>query len=78
MHDRTVSYHAGRTVFAAVPWSRAMLTVTGGGHQTGPAEFAAVSGTSAAFLRWSLYGGAPALAGPAALGGVATLDEQLA
>jgi dienelactone hydrolase len=75
--DDTVSYDAARTVFAAVPWSRAMLTVTAGGHQIGASEFLAVSRTSIAFLRWSLYGGTPALAAPAALGGVATLDDQL-
>jgi fermentation-respiration switch protein FrsA (DUF1100 family) len=75
--DDTVSCGAARTVFEAVPWSRAMLSITGGGHQTSAAEFPAVSGTGIAFLRWSLYGGTPALAGPAGLGGVATLDDQL-
>lgn len=75
--DRTVSYQAARTVFAAVPWSRAMLTVTDGGHQTLAPEFNAVGGTGAEFLRWSLYGGTPGLAAAAAQGGVATLDEQL-
>jgi poly(3-hydroxybutyrate) depolymerase len=75
--DRTVSYTAARTVFAAAPWSRAMLTVGGGGHQTAAREFAAVSGTGAAFLRWSMFGGSPSLAAPAALGGVATLEDQL-
>jgi hypothetical protein len=54
-----------------------MLTVTAGDHQTTEAELPAVAGTGAAFLRWSLYGGTPALAAPAALGGVATLDDQL-
>jgi dienelactone hydrolase len=75
--DRTVTHRAATTVFNAVPWSRAMLTVTAGDHQTTDAELPAVGGTGAAFLHWSLYGGLPALAGPAALGGVATLDDQL-
>jgi hypothetical protein len=38
----------------------------------------AVSGAAVAFLRWSLYGGAPAPAGPAAPAGMAILDAQLA
>lgn len=76
-NDDTVSYAAARAVFEAVPWSRAMLTLTQGGHQVSAAELPAVSATSVAFLRWSLYGGTPALAAPAALGGTATLDEQM-
>jgi dienelactone hydrolase len=76
-NDDTVSYAAARTVYRAVPWSRAMLTVSSGGHQTSAAELPAVSGTIVAFLRWSLYGGTPELAAPAALGSVATLDAQL-
>ncbi len=75
--DDTVSYDAARTVYRAVPWSRAMLTITDGGHQVSASEFPAVSGTTIAFLRWSLYGGEPALAAPAALNGIATLDDQL-
>jgi dienelactone hydrolase len=72
--DDTVSYAAGRTVFEATPWSRAMLSITHGGHQTGAGEFPAVSATGAAFLRWSMFGGEPTL--PAG-SGVATLDDQL-
>jgi dienelactone hydrolase len=75
--DRTVSYDAARTVYAAVPWSRAMLTVTEGGHQTASRELNAVGGTVAEFLRWSLYGGTPTLTATAAQGGVATLEAQL-
>ncbi|GAB2570372.1 hypothetical protein Aab01nite_06160 [Paractinoplanes abujensis] len=76
--DTSVKYSAARTVYEAVPWSRAMLSITEGGHQTTNDEFAAVSGTTAAFLRWSLYGGAPALEPAAAQGSVATLDNELA
>jgi dienelactone hydrolase len=78
--DDTVAWSAARTVFEAVPWSRAMLTVTDGGHQTTAAALPAVSGTSVEFLRWSLHGDAAArtrLPGAAALGGVATLDATL-
>ena len=78
--DDTVAYAAGRTVFAAVPWSRALLTVTGGGHEIAAGDIAAVTATTTEFLRWSLYGDPHArrrLPVRAALGGVATLDDQL-
>jgi hypothetical protein len=72
--DETVAWKAAHTVFEAVPWSRAMLTVTEGGHQLTTHEFSAVSTTSIEFLRWSLYGGTPALTATAA---ITTLDDQL-
>ena len=72
--DQTVAWSAAHTVFQAVPWSRAMLTVTDGGHQTGAREFPSVSSTSAAFLRWSMYGCAPDLTAAA---DITTLDNQL-
>ncbi|WP_250030249.1 alpha/beta hydrolase family protein [Paractinoplanes maris] len=75
--DTSVKYDAARTVYAAIPWSRSLLTITDGGHQITGGELPAVAGTTAAFLRWSFYGGEPALAGPAALGGVATLEDEL-
>lgn len=78
--DTTVAYQAGRTVFEAVPWSRAMLTVANGGHVITDADFEAITGTTTEFLRWSLYGDAAAkdrLADAAAVNGVATLDDQL-
>jgi len=78
--DETVTYRAGHTVFAAVPWSRAMLSITDGGHLTTGADFGATVGTSTEFLRWSLYGDAAAkarVASAAATGGVATLENQL-
>ena len=78
--DDTVAYAAGRTVFAAVPWSRALLTVTGGGHEIAAGDIAAVTATTTEFLRWSLDGDPDArrrIPAKAALGGVATLDDQL-
>jgi fermentation-respiration switch protein FrsA (DUF1100 family) len=79
--DDTVAYAAGHTVFEAVPWSRAMLTVTDGGHQIAAGTIAAVTTSTTEFLRWSLYGDPGArhrIPAKAAIGGVATLEDQLA
>ena len=79
-NDTTVRYAAGHTVFRAIPWSRAMLTITEGEHVTGAERFETVTGTTTEFLRWSLYGDAAAKAripGAAAANGVATLEDQL-
>ena len=79
-NDTTVRYAAGRTVFRAIPWSRAMLTITQGDHVTGADSFETVTGTTTEFLRWSLYGDSAAKAripGAAAVNGVATLEDQL-
>jgi dienelactone hydrolase len=78
--DDTVTWRAGHTVFAAVPWSRAMLSITEGGHSIDEHDFEVATGTSTEFLRWSLYGDAAAKAripAAAAAGGVATLENQL-
>lgn len=78
--DTTVTYDAGRTVFQAVPWSRAMLTVSGGGHVITDADFETITGTTTEFLRWSLYGDAAAkdrIPAAATVAGVGTLDNQL-
>ena len=78
--DTTVRYDAGHTVFQAIPWSRAMLSVTDGEHVITADSFEAITGTSTEFLRWSLYGDAAAKAripARAAVGGVATLQNQL-
>jgi hypothetical protein len=78
--DTTVTWGAGHTVFEAVPWSRAMLTVTDGGHVTESPDFEATTRTGTQFLRYALWGDPSAKAGipaAAAVGGVATLEDQL-
>jgi dienelactone hydrolase len=78
--DTTVSWSAGRTVFEAVPWSRAMLTITKGGHVTTAASFEATTRTSTQFLRYALWGdptAKTAIPAAAAAGHVATIDDQL-
>ncbi|MEU7901586.1 chlorophyllase/cutinase-like alpha/beta fold protein [Actinoplanes sp. NPDC049118] len=78
--DNTVTHRAGHAVFAAVPWSRAMLSITEGGHVTKAPDFTATVGTSTEFLRWALYGDAAAKAripAAAAADNVGTLEDQL-
>jgi fermentation-respiration switch protein FrsA (DUF1100 family) len=78
--DTTVSYAHGLAAFQAVPWSRAMLTVTDGGHVAITKDFGPVIATTTDFLRWSLYGDAAAkgrLPADATEGGLATLTDQL-
>jgi dienelactone hydrolase len=78
--DDTVAYGAGHTVFQAVPWSRAMLSITDGGHVTSAESFEPVTATSTEFLRWSLYGDAAAKARipeKSTVNGVATLENEL-
>ena len=79
--DDTVTYRAGRTVFEAVPWSRAMLSITDGGHVITDDGFETITATTTEFLRWSLYGDAAAKAripgAAAAVDGVGTLADQL-
>jgi dienelactone hydrolase len=78
--DKTVPYADGLKAFAAVPWSRAMMTVTKGSHVAITKEFGPVIDTTADFLRWSLYGDAAAkerLKADATKGGTATLTNQL-
>jgi dienelactone hydrolase len=74
--DTTVAWSAAYTVFEAVPWSRAMLTLPAGGHVTTAAEYGTVVPATVAFLRWSLYGAEAGLTTAAAIGGRATLDDQ--
>ncbi|MET0423829.1 MAG: chlorophyllase [Actinoplanes sp.] len=74
--DTTVAWSAARTVFEAVPWSRAMLTLPAGGHVTTAAEYRTITPATVAFLRWSLYGAEAGLVTAAAVGGIATLDDQ--
>lgn len=78
--DDTVKYEAGRTVYEAVPWSRAMLTIEGGGHVIEDSSFEAIARTTTEFWRWSLYGDNNArnrLPAAAAVGGVGRLDQEL-
>ncbi|MCA2211972.1 alpha/beta hydrolase family protein [Jidongwangia harbinensis] len=78
--DNTVTYEAGHTVFEAVPWSRAMLTIEGGGHVITDADFETITGTTTEFLRWSLYGDAGAkgrVPSAATTAGIGKLENQL-
>jgi dienelactone hydrolase len=78
--DDTVTYRAGQAVYAAVPWSRALLSITDGGHVTQAGDFEATTVTSTEFLRWALYGDAAARARiPAAAqtGDIATVETDL-
>jgi dienelactone hydrolase len=78
--DSTVKYSAGLAAYHAVPWSRAMMTVTKGGHVAITKDFGPVIATTTDFLRWSLYGDAAARArlhDDAVKGGTATLEDQL-
>jgi dienelactone hydrolase len=78
--DNTVAYRAGRAVFAAVPWSRALLSITDGGHVTQGDDFEATTRTSTEFLRWSLYGDAAArgrIPAAARTGDIATVETDL-
>jgi poly(3-hydroxybutyrate) depolymerase len=54
--DDTVPYANGLKAFQAVPWSRAMMSVTKGGHVAITKDFGPVITTTTDFLRWSLYG----------------------
>jgi poly(3-hydroxybutyrate) depolymerase len=78
--DTTVPYANGLKVFQAVPWSRAMMSVTKGGHVSITKDFGPVIATTTDFLRWSLYGDAAArsrLKGDATKGGRATWTDRL-
>lgn len=78
--DDTVTFRAGHTVFKAVPWSRAMLAVTEGGHVIEDASFEPITQTTTEFWRWSLYGDVTAkgrIPAAAAVGGSATLENEL-
>jgi fermentation-respiration switch protein FrsA (DUF1100 family) len=78
--DKTVSYANGLAAFRAVPWSRAMLTVTKGGHTMVAHDLGQIVTTTTDFLRWSLYGDPAAksrLRADATKGGAATFTDQL-
>ncbi len=79
-NDTTVTYGAGHTVFKAVPWSRAMLSITEGGHVIEATSFEPITQTTTEFWRWALYGDAAArtrIPAAAAVGGAATLENEL-
>ncbi len=79
-NDDTVRFGAGRTVYEAVPWSRAMLAITEGGHVIEDASFEAITQTTTEFWRWALYGDAAArsrIPAAAAVGSAATLENEL-
>jgi dienelactone hydrolase len=78
--DKTVPYADGLAAFRTVPWSRAMMAVTEGGHVAITKDFGPVIATTTDFLRWSLYGDAAArsrLRADATGAGVASWTDQL-
>ncbi|MFJ8687996.1 alpha/beta hydrolase family protein [Micromonospora wenchangensis] len=82
--DEVVDYAAGRAVYDAVPWPKAMLSLTRGDHGRAllgdDTALRVVSDTTIEFLRWTLYGDAAArdrLPASAARGDIATLDDRL-
>jgi dienelactone hydrolase len=54
--DRTVRYAEGLSAFNAVPWPKAMMAVTEGGHVAITKDFPPVIATTTDFLRYALYG----------------------
>ncbi|MEV0428354.1 chlorophyllase [Micromonospora sp. NPDC050495] len=82
--DEVVSYAAGKAVYDAVPWPKAMLSLPKGDHGrallSDGTALRVVADTTVEFLRWTLYGDATAkkrLPADAARGGLATLDDHL-
>jgi fermentation-respiration switch protein FrsA (DUF1100 family) len=78
--DKTVPYADGLAAYRAVPWPRAMMAVTEGGHVAITKDFGPVIATTTDFWRWSLYGDAAAkgrLKADATRGGRATFDDRL-
>jgi dienelactone hydrolase len=77
--DKTVPYRNGLAAFQGVPWPKAMMSVTKGGHVTITKEFEPVLDTTTDFWRWSLYGDATAkarLRADATEGGTATFTAD--
>jgi fermentation-respiration switch protein FrsA (DUF1100 family) len=78
--DETVPFAQGLTAFNAVPWPKAMMSVTRGGHVALTKDFGPVVNTTTDFLRYALYGDTDAkerLKADATKGGRATLDDKL-
>ena len=78
--DRTVRYAEGLAAFGAVPWPKAMMAVTEGGHVAITKDFDPVIATTTDFLRYALYGDEAAkhrLKSDATEGKRATLIDRL-
>ncbi|MCA2213436.1 alpha/beta hydrolase family protein [Jidongwangia harbinensis] len=78
--DKTVRYADGLAAYRAVPWPRAMMAVTEGGHVAITKDFGPVITTTTDFWRWSLYGDGTAkdrLKADATRGGRATFTDDL-
>ncbi|MEU6205898.1 chlorophyllase [Micromonospora musae] len=82
--DEVIEYAAGKAVYDAVPWPKAMLSLSEGDHGrallSDGAALRVVADTTVEFLRWSLYGDAAAkgrIASDATRGGLATFDNHL-
>ncbi|GGL01452.1 hypothetical protein GCM10012284_40010 [Mangrovihabitans endophyticus] len=78
--DKTVSYRDGFAAYDAVPWPKAMMSITKGGHATTKSDFGVVAATTTDFWRWSLYDDPAAksrLNADATKGGLATLTNRL-
>ena len=78
--DRTVPYQDGLAAYQAVPWPKAMMSVTKGGHVTIAKSLGPVLATTTDFWRWSLYGDPAAkarLKADATDGDTATLTSRL-
>jgi dienelactone hydrolase len=74
--DQTVPYANGVAAYKAVPWPKALMSVTEGGHVAITKEFGPALATTTDFWRWSLYGDLTArsrLKADATKGGTSTL-----
>jgi fermentation-respiration switch protein FrsA (DUF1100 family) len=82
--DKTVPFSSGRSVYTAMTWPKAFLTIVGGDHLSSVFGSSAISNADAKtmidFLRWTLYGDASAkgrLAGDATVAGSTTWESKL-
>ncbi|WP_203815440.1 alpha/beta hydrolase family protein [Paractinoplanes ferrugineus] len=78
--DDTVAIADARSVYNAMTWPKAFMTVTRGNHVATSAELPAIAATSTDFWRWSLFADETAksrLAADATEGGLATFEESL-
>ena len=74
--DKTVPYANGVAAYKAVPWPKALMTVTQGGHVAITKDFGPVLATTTDWWRWTLYGDLAArnrLKADATRGGTSTL-----